>query len=51
MVLLLVLTAGTPTGAHFINGARNFGRHFQSLESARGMNPIERILLSFMLAS
>ena len=50
-VLLAVAVATTPTGARVVDGARNFGRQFHSLRSAHSMNPIERLVLSLMLAS
>jgi len=50
-VLLAVFATTTPTGARVVDGARNFGRQFRSLRSAHTMNPIERIVLSLMLAS
>ena len=46
-VMLAVLTASTPVGCKLID----FGRQFQSLQSAQSMNPIERFVLSLMLAS
>ena len=50
-VMLAVFAARTPAGGKLVDGARNFGRQFHSLESAHSMNPIERLVLSLMLAS
>lgn len=50
-VLMAISAARTPSGARLLDGARNFGRQFYSLRSAQSMNPIERIVLSLMLAS
>ena len=50
-VMLTVLTASSPAACKLVNGARNFGRQFNSLDSAKSMNPIERFVLSLMLAS
>ena len=49
-VLLAISAARTPAGGKLLDGARNFGRQFQSLRTAQ-MNPIERLVLSLMLAS
>ena len=49
-VLLAISAARTPAGSRLLDGARNFGRQFHSLRTAQ-MNPIERLVLSLMLAS
>jgi hypothetical protein len=49
--LLAVSAARTPAGARLFDGARDFGRQFQSLKSARSMGPDERFVHSLMLAS
>jgi hypothetical protein len=50
-VLLAVFAARTTVGVKLLTGACNFTRHFHSLQSAHSMNPIERLVLSLMLAS
>ena len=49
-VLLAISAARTPMAGRLLDGARNFGRQFHSLKTAP-MNPIERVVLSLMLAS
>lgn len=49
-VMLAVFAARTTAGGRLVDGARNFGRQFHSLQS-HSMNPIERFVLSLMLAS
>ena len=49
-VLLAISAARTPAASRLLDGARNFGRQFHSLRTAQ-MNAIERVVLSFMLAS
>jgi hypothetical protein len=50
-VTLAIIAARTPAGGKLVDGARSFGRQFHSLRSAQTMNPIERFVLSLMLAS
>lgn len=50
-VLMAISAARTPAGARLLDGARDFGRRFHSLKTAQSVNPIERIVLSLMLAS
>jgi hypothetical protein len=50
-VLLAVFAARTTAGEKLVDGARNFGRQFHSLQRGHSMNPIERFVLSLMLAS
>ncbi len=51
-VTLAIFAARTPAGGKLVDGARNFGRQFHSLRSAQHtINPIERFVLSLMLAS
>jgi hypothetical protein len=50
-VLMAITAARTPAGGRLLDGARNFGRQFHSLKAAHAMNPIERFVLSLMLAS
>jgi hypothetical protein len=49
-VLLAISAVRTPAANKVLDGARNFGRQFHSLRTAQ-MNPIERFVLSLMLAS
>lgn len=48
---MAICAARTPAGGRLLDGARSFGRQFHSLRSAHTMNPIERFVLSLMLAS
>jgi hypothetical protein len=51
-VTLAIFAVRTPAGGKLVDGARNFGRQFHSLRSAQHtINPIERFVLSLMLAS
>jgi|1186.fasta_scaffold238169_3 hypothetical protein len=49
-ITLAILAAQTPAAVRVFDTARNFGRQFQSLQSARSLNPIQRVVLSLMLA-
>jgi hypothetical protein len=48
---MAILAARTPAAVRAFDTARNFGHQFQSLQSARSLNPIQRLVLSLMLAS
>jgi hypothetical protein len=50
-LLLAISAARTPAAARIADTARNFGRQFHSLQSARSMNSLQRLVLSIMLAS
>jgi hypothetical protein len=52
LALLLAIAAARPAGAGWVvSSARNFHRQFHSLQSAQSMGPIERFVLSLILAS
>ena len=51
LALLVVLAVRTDGGSRLVSSARNFGRQFHSLKSAQSMGPIERFVLSLVLAS
>jgi hypothetical protein len=51
VVVMALFAVRTPAAGRLVDGARNFGRQFQTLKSARSMNSIERFVLSLMLAS
>lgn len=50
-LLLAILAARTPAAARLADTARDFSRQYHSLQSARSMNSLQRLVLSFMLAS
>jgi hypothetical protein len=50
-LVLALFAVSTPAAARFIHTARNFDRQFHSLKSVRSMNPIDRVVLSLLLAS
>ena len=50
-LMLAILAVRTPTAGRVVDTVRDFNRQFHSLQSARSMNPIQRLVLSFMLAS
>lgn len=50
-VVMAILAVRTSTGAKVVDGARSFGRQFHSLKSAQSIGPVERLVLSLILAS
>jgi hypothetical protein len=50
-LLLAAASVRTPAAVRVLSSARNFGRQFHSLKSAQSIGPIERFVLSLVLAS
>jgi len=50
-VLMALFAVSTPAGARFIETAHNFDRQFYSLKNVRSINPIEKVVLSLLLAN
>ena len=50
-ILLMAGVARTPTVAKLASSAKNFGRQFHALKSARNISPIERLVLSLAMTS
>ena len=50
-LLLAVAVTHTSGAGRVVSSARNFGRQFHSLKCAQSMGPVERFVLSLVLAS